>query len=160
LLCGERGMESVEPVRSLVRLAEQVRGDVALRTLFEGALEPAAVWRRVDTDTAFSTFRAAARKHIDLFGDRTLEELKLETLPLGERPEQLVPILRNYLRGGQNVDDMERHEQRIRQQAEEVVFSKLKVRPLRRALFSFVLDTCRWGIKTRENLRLARSRSF
>jgi pyruvate,water dikinase len=69
-------------------------------------------------------------------------------------------MIRNYLRGGQNVDDMERHEQAIRAAAETRVGARLRFRPLRRAVFSFVLSTCRWGIKTRENLRLARSRSF
>ena len=38
--------------------------------------------------------------------------------------------------------------------------ARLGLRPLRWLVFWFVLSTCRWGIKTRENLRLARSRSF
>jgi len=160
LLCGERGMESVEPVRSIVRLAERIRAHAGLRELFASDLGPAAVLARVNEDAAFADFAAAVRTHVEAYGDRTLEELKLETRTLADRPEQLVATLRNYLRGGQNVDDMERREQAIRRGAEEAVNARLAGHPVRRAVFRFVLSTCRWGIKTRENLRLARSRSF
>ena len=41
LLCGERGMDSVEPVRSIVRLAERVRREPALHALFTSSAQPA-----------------------------------------------------------------------------------------------------------------------
>jgi phosphohistidine swiveling domain-containing protein len=160
LLCGERGMDSVEPVRSVVRLAERVRAHAGLRDLFASGLDATAVLARVKEDAAFADFASAVRAHVEVYGDRTLEELKLETRTLADRPEQLVSTLRNYLRGGQSVDDMERREQAIRRGAEEAVQARLRGHALRRAVFRFVLSTCRWGIKTRENLRLARSRSF
>jgi pyruvate,water dikinase len=160
LFCGEEGVESVDPVRSALRLAQQVRSDAALRSLFEGPEGSEAVWFEVAANPRLSAFYAACEEHIRDYGDRTLEELKLETDPLGERPHDLVPALRNYLQGGQNVDDMTARERRIRNQAEKQVRAALRAHPVRRLMFGFVLRHARWGVKQRENLRLGRSRCF
>lgn len=158
LVCGEKGMESVEPVRSALRLTELVGADPALRSLFESDASDAEVWRRIATDPACAALHEAARRHFEQYGDRTLQELKLETPPLDETPEFLVAMIRNYLRGGKDVDTMERREREIRDRAEAQVVARLRGHPLRRLLFRFVLERSRRTIRHRENLRLARTR--
>ncbi len=158
LLCGEAGMESVEPVRSLVALSERIGADPAARELLETSAEPAVVWRRLHEGPRFAALAAGLDRHVAEFGDRSLEELKLETTTLADDPTGLVTILRNYVRGGKSVAAMESHERAIRSAAEAWARAGLRRHPGRRLLFSFVLRRCRWGLKARESVRLTRGR--
>jgi phosphohistidine swiveling domain-containing protein len=160
LLCGDTGMDSVEPVRSVLGLAAGVRADARLQTLFASDMSEQDVLGALHKDAAFEGFRADVARHISLYGDRTLHELKLETPTLEERPAFLVSMIRNYLRGGQNVDKIEERERETRERAERSIFDKLAGQPLRRTLFRFVLERYRRGVRFRENLRLARSRAY
>jgi pyruvate,water dikinase len=160
LLAGETGMESVEPVRSILSLAEEVRADARLRARFESDASEREIWKAIHGEAAFAPFRARLAEHFSRFGDRTLHELKLETPPAEENPAFVVSMLRNYLRGGQKLDVMEQRELAIRSRAEEAVARGLRFHPLRRSLFNWLLARVRSGIKHRENLRLARSRAF
>ncbi|MFI6772105.1 PEP/pyruvate-binding domain-containing protein [Nocardia sp. NPDC050412] len=159
LFCGEEGVDSVDPVRSALALTATVRADTALRELFEGPLEPHEVWKAL-AQREFADFRSACLRHIALFGDRTVDELKLETDPLGEHPDRLVPMLRNYLRGGQNIDEMAAREKRIRRDAERTAAKLFRGKLPQRLAFRFALGRAREHVKQRENMRLGRSRSF
>ncbi|MEU2088100.1 PEP/pyruvate-binding domain-containing protein [Nocardia beijingensis] len=159
LFCGEDGVDSVDPVRSALALTARVHADSALRALFDGPATAPEVWAALSEDR-FADFRAACLRHIAEFGDRTVDELKLETDPLGEHPERLVPMLRNYLRGGQNADDMIAREQAIRRAAEQTAAGLFDGKALRRAAFRLTLRLAREHVKQRENMRLGRSRSF
>ncbi|MET7773806.1 PEP/pyruvate-binding domain-containing protein [Nocardia sp. NPDC005366] len=160
LFCGEEGVDSVDPVRSALRLTATIRSDGALRDLFEGPLDARTLWKTL-SQPEFGAFRVACLRHIALFGDRTVDELKLETDPLGEHPERLVPMLRNYLRGGQNIDEMAAREKAIRREAQDAaaaLFGDGSV--IERLAFRFALGRAREHVKQRENMRLGRSRSF
>jgi pyruvate,water dikinase len=113
LLCGESGMESVEPVRSGLELAMHIRRNPKLAELFESPASAEEVLSKVEAEPAFSSFRQHLATHVDLYGDRTVNELKLETPPAQENPEFIVAVLRNYLRGGQNFDTIERETLRL-----------------------------------------------
>jgi pyruvate,water dikinase len=159
LLCGEQGMESVAPVRALVGIARRVRETPALLRAF-AEHDDAEIARRLRHDEALAQLRLALDDHLREYGDRALEELKLETPSLRERPEFLVAMIRNYVRGKQDVGAMERHEAGIRARAEARVASSLEGEPVRRKLFDLVLRASRRTVKNRENLRLARSRAY
>ncbi|WP_433526706.1 PEP/pyruvate-binding domain-containing protein [Nocardia pseudovaccinii] len=159
LFCGEEGVDSVDPVRSALALTATVRADAALRELFKGLLEPHEVWKTL-AQPEFADFRSACLRHIALFGDRTVDELKLETDPLGQHPERLVPMLRNYLRGGQNIDEMVAREKQIRRDAERTAARLFRGKLPQRLAFRFALGRAREHVKQRENMRLGRSRSF
>ncbi|RMG18829.1 MAG: hypothetical protein D6731_01160 [Planctomycetota bacterium] len=158
LLCGEAGVESVEPVRSALRLAERIRADEVLRDLFVSDASPSELWARLEGE-APGDFLEALEEHLRRYGDRMLHELKLETPPVEEDPSLLVASLRNYLRGGQTVATLEERERAIREAAEERVEAGLRGSPLRRRTFRWVLERTRRGVRLRENLRLCRSRS-
>lgn len=158
LLCGETEMKSVEPVHSLVALSQQIRDDAAARTLFESDAGSATVWAAIETDPRLRGLSRALGEHVRHYGDRSLGELKLETVTLTDDPTDLVAILRNYLRGGKSVVAMETHERAIRSAAEATVRKELARHPLRRVMFAFVLSHCRWGLKARENIRFTRGR--
>ncbi|HET8956383.1 MAG TPA: PEP/pyruvate-binding domain-containing protein [Solirubrobacterales bacterium] len=158
LLCGEPGMESIEPVRSLVALSERIGAAPAARELFAPGAAPKAVWARLHEEARFADLAADLDRHVARFGDRSLEELKLETTTLADEPAGLVAILRNYLGEAKSVAAMESHERAIRDAAEARVRAGLRHRPHRRPLFSFVLRRCRRGLKAREGVRLSRGR--
>ena len=158
LLCGETGVESVAPLRSLLRLAERVAQDARAAELFR-CVDDRTVWDALHADPAHADLAAALDRHVEEFGDRGLEELKLETPSLRERPEVAVRLIRGYAKGGLSVEAMERREQAVRRRAEAFARRRLGG-PLRRAAFAWVLGSARRAIANRENMRLARARLF
>jgi len=158
LLCGETGVESVAPLRSLLRLAERVAGDPQATELFRNE-DDRAVWEALHADPARADLAVALDRHVEEFGDRGLEELKLETPSLRERPEVAIRLIRGYATGGLSVEAMERREQAVRRRAEAFARRNLGG-PLRRAAFAWVLTSARRAIANRENMRLARARLF
>ncbi|WP_306357557.1 MULTISPECIES: PEP/pyruvate-binding domain-containing protein [unclassified Nocardia] len=159
LFCGEEGVDSVEPVRSALALATRAAADPALRALIDSDRDPARVWAELHDD-AHTEFLAAYRAHLAAYGDRTVDELKLETDSLEQHPEKLIPVLRNYIRRDIDFRTMTAEERRIRREAEVRLRRALRGRPLRWLLVRLVLAQARATVKQRENMRLGRSRCF
>lgn len=160
LLCGETGMESVEPVRSLIRLASEVRESDDLRGRFTRQPDDVALWTELQGDPTLADFRFRLDRHLRLYGDRTLGELMLENPSLHEEPERLVAMIRAQMSSTRTVEEMEAHERGIRKGAEARVSEGLGMSPLRGSLLRWVLKHTRTSVKYRENLRLARTRAF
>lgn len=158
LLCGEAGVESVEPVRSLVRLAELFRATPDLQVLMSEH-DDLGVWSTVQREPANAALREALDRYLAQFGDRGLEELKLDRPSFREQPEQLIRLIRGYTQGELTDETMERHEQAIRSDAEQYVRENLK-NPFKRLVFGFVVRNARLAVAYRENMRFARSRLF
>lgn len=157
LLCGESGVESVKPVRSIVRIAEMVRANPEWARLM--SLDDHDVWENIHHNEEYSRLRDALDEHLELCGDRGLEELKLERTTFREQPESLIGLTRQYYQIGLSVEEMERQEQRVRTRAEMVVRKDLKG-VLKRLVFSFVLKNARRAVVNRENMRFARTRVY
>jgi pyruvate,water dikinase len=160
LLCGEQGMQSVDPVRSLVAVAERVAGHPELAALFAPGRDDQDAWRAIQQDARYADVKDALGAHLSSYGDRILHELKIESPSLEDDPAFVVSMLRNYLRAERNVRDMEASENAKRRQAEARAAAALRGHPIRRALFRFVLGQTRRTLKHRENLRLARTRGM
>jgi pyruvate,water dikinase len=161
LFSGQEGVASVEPVRSLLDLTAAVEKEDRLRPLFEGAQTDAEVWRELQAsqDPAISDFRRLTARHIELYADRVLQELKLETPTLQENPSVLVAMIRNQLHSRSRLRILGGHERANRSRTEADIAARLRGYPLRRRIFDFVLRQARRTIKNREALRLARSRA-
>ncbi len=142
LLAGEGGLESVAPMHAALTMAEILRGKVSAALTEEEAF-------------AVPGFRAAWDEYIARYGDRCVNELKLETPSLRQDASFLWESLRNYLRappvttGG---------EQAVRVEAERRAFAPLH--GLRRVVFRWVLGMARARVRDRENLRFLRTRIF
>jgi pyruvate,water dikinase len=159
LLAGEGGIISTEPARRVMALARDVGADPALRAAFERQPDDAALWREIDTRDELKPLREAMGAYLEKFGDRCTNELKLETVTLGENPEFLVQMVRTYLRSGMTDPDAGRErEQEIRRAAEARVRAAL--RGPRRSVFMGVLRRTRERVRDRENLRFERTRVF
>jgi len=158
LLCREQGVESVAPVRSLVSLAETIRANPTYRELISGG-DSRGIWQRIQSEPQYAAVKDALETHLSAFGDRGLEELKLETKTFREEPEKLIDLIKNYCRHGLTMHDIDKQEKKIRNDAEEFLRQTLK-NPIKKLLFRFVLRKARMAVAYRENMRFARSRLY
>ena len=158
LLCGDRGMISAEPARRMREMAEIAAADpVLMARLCDGSLD--AILDEMERAPAFA---ARYRDYLERFGERCLEELKLESLTLHDDP---LPLLRaiGHLAHRIASPDRETHLSVVtepRADAERRAQEALAGRPLRRLVFRWVLRQARARIRDRENLRFERTRLF
>ncbi len=159
LLCGEHGAESVLSVHSLVSIAERMRAEPHLGELFNEG-DDGAVWRRICGESAYRSLKTAIDAHLETFGDRGVEELKLEKPSFREKPEALIVIIRNYYKLGLSVESMEAQKLEIKGKAAAFIRERLRKNPFKRFLFRFVLRNAHLAVTNRENMRFDRSRLY
>ena len=94
------------------------------------------------------------------FGDRTVGELKLETVTLRQDPSKFVHILQNYLKSGVDPHVLLTNDSTLRKDAEQELQIGLKSKWVRRVIYHRVLRATRNLVSERENLRFERTRGF
>ncbi len=158
LLCGEGGMISAEPAARVKALAEIARRDMALtEALCNGSL--AVINKEM---ARMPAFRDGYRAYLDKFGDRCLEELKLESPTLHDDPLLLlrsIGQLASRFASG-HAPPSSSNEADLRRRAEDRVRAALRFRPIRRLIFRWMLRNARGRVRDRENLRFERTRLF
>ena len=92
-LSGDKQIESTQPVRAMHQLATEARRQPKLRQLIMAL--PDSLHQQVQTQ--FPDFYQAVCRFIDQYGDRTVGELKLETITMRVAPLVFYRYLRNYL---------------------------------------------------------------
>ena len=158
LIGGEGGMVSAEPAILIRRLARLAADDTALlERLSSGSLPDirAELERRPE-------LRDGCRDYLAKFGDRTINELKLESVTLHEDP---LPLFRAIGAFGRQIAAARPARQvlspaRRRAAAWARVSRALARHPIRRLALSWVLKHARRRVRDRENLRLERTRLF
>ncbi|MBI4346152.1 MAG: phosphoenolpyruvate synthase [Elusimicrobia bacterium] len=155
LLCGEGGLISAEParrVRAMARLAADDRELIDALIDADAARVPSLLATRPELDRMLRAYLAE-------FGERCLEELKLETQTLGDDPAVLWRAVGQLARGGAGASGSG-IEVELRRKAEERARAALRGRPLKRLLFDWILKQARERVRDRENLRFERTRVF
>ena len=161
LIGGDGGMVSAEPA-------------VLLRRLARLAMHDAALLERLNTGTSdevradlehHGELRDGCRDYLAKFGDRTVNELKLESVSLHDDPLPLfraIGTIGRQLAAGAAEPSAATVSSgdRLRAQAAERVSRALARHPVRRLIFSWVLRSARRRVRDRENLRLERTRLF
>jgi len=157
LLCGDRrliSMQIAERIQQMAELATQHPDLVALltdgtRAEIEERLADSAELEEIYLD------------YLDRFGDRCLDELKLESNTVRDDPLSLFRAIGGYaelmLEGDAPASNVD---QRILADAEARMQSALVAHPLRRWVFTWVLKQTRRRVRCRENLRFERTRAF
>lgn len=156
LLCGEGGLISAEPahrVQAMAQLATERPGFIA--TLTQAPLDAALTAIR-----QFPEFAAQYDAYLAKFGDRCLEELKLESATLHDDPTTLVRSVGQFARRIAAEGPPQSVEAAIRVAAEAKAAAALKGHGLRSAVFGWVLRHARARVRERENLRFERTRLF
>lgn len=162
LIGGEGGIVSAEPAVRMQRLARLAAGNAALldRLVSDSAEE---ILASLDVQREF---RDEYRGYLARFGDRTVNELKLESTTLHDDPLPLfraVGALGRQIAAAGGADRSAAAPSsgdRLRTEARRRVDDALAHRPLRRLAFQFVLRHARRRVRDRENLRLERTRLF
>ncbi|MEK6705639.1 MAG: phosphoenolpyruvate synthase [Bdellovibrionota bacterium] len=157
LLCGEGNLESAEPTRELIRMADEVKRDPGLRELIENT-QPQDCLEAL-LQSPFTAFAERVNRYIDLYGFRCMNEMKLEEIDLYQDPSFLFVCLNNYLKSGQtDLEVYEKREREIRASAEARVRANLH--GPRRLIYLWSLKHARKAVKNRENTRFCRTRIY
>lgn len=155
LLCGIPGVESERPVIELLRLKEMVLVDAVLKALFEKDTQ--SILKALEKED-FINFNEQVKEFIRLYGDRTLEELKLESPNFRMNPGAFIDLIKSQLINNNTPQTFVEKQERIRSGAE------LKIRKKgnypKQLLFAYILSRTREAVKNRENMRLRRAMSY
>jgi pyruvate,water dikinase len=158
LLCAERGMISKEPAERVRRMAEIAAGTPEkVELLCHGKLS--AIRNQLHSAEALAR---EFHDYLEKFGDRCMEELKLESSTLFDDP---LPLLRSV---GQLAASIRKRgealesdtEAQLRHAAEARVKQALAAHPIKRLVFGSILAAARARVRDRENLRFERTRVF
>ena len=152
---GQGGMISAEPAARVSELAAIAASDAALIE----ALRQAPLAEALCAVRAVPAFRAKYEEYIAKFGDRCLEELKLESETLHENPLVLLRSVGELAHAPMAAREMKGHPDSA---AEAVKTMRISLRgsTLRRWLLMWVLSKATATVRQRENLRFERTRLF
>jgi phosphohistidine swiveling domain-containing protein len=155
LLTGAADMISAEPARRMLEMARAARAHPRLPLLMrDGSLETisAVLPEAPDVQALYNAYLAA-------FGERCLDELKLETATLHDDP---LPLFRAVGHLAMDMPSPSAATVRAdtRSRAERRVAQALTRKRWRRIVFSWVLRNARARVRDRENLRFERTRVF
>lgn len=159
LLCGGRQLRGAEIALSAVHLAEQVRADPELAALFTSE-QPRDVWDRLAAGELPHDFTAGVRKHLDRFGDRGLQELKLERPNLRDTPWELLKVVAQYAATEHTAAALDEVERASRLDGEAQLRTALPDHPVRRRILLQLFDQLRRFLYYREAGRYMRSELF
>ena len=153
LISCQGGIISAEPARRMMRMAETVRKcPVLLEVLEAGSLADIGL-----SLVKFPVFQSQFRSYLEKFGDRCLEELKLESLTLHDDP---LMLLRSVARMASRPMQAALSTSGLAAEAGRRVKTALAGHPLRKLVFDFVIGRTRDRVRDRENLRFERTRVF
>lgn len=153
LVSGEAGIISLEPVQRMREMADLVRNDAGFVTLLNNA-NIATIKQSL---AARGKFRKEFDAYLDRFGDRCMDELKLESHTLTDDP---LPLLRAVGQMAKMGDVRKPGSSNSRQDAEKKVLCAMRGSVLRRFIFKCVLGLARERVRDRENLRFERTRVY
>lgn len=157
LISGEGNLESAEPTKVLIKMADAVMGNPPLRALIE-TTPPEDTYEALSR-SSFKEFLSSVDDYLDRFGFRCMSEMKLEAKDLVTDPSYLFVCLKNYLRSGNTkLGVYEQREQELRKNAEQQAASHLK--GMKKHIYFWVLKHARKAVRNRENTRFARTRIY
>ncbi len=159
LLCGSQDIISVEPIHRSMSISRNISANKESKALFTN-YKPSEIWEAL-SNGQFPKIKEEIDTYIQLFGNRCVGELKLETISYGQDPTLFVKVIKSYVEQGiterQGTDNIE---DQLRQNAEDRINAKLKGKPIKRWWFRYALKKARDLVSNRENLRYERTRGF
>ncbi len=166
LLCGQGDLESTEPTKELMRIAEQIdKGPSSFRNWFITS-DSRKIWTQLNQPFEVAGLGESAIKisqafdsFLDRFGFRCINELKLEESDLHDDPTFVIQVVASYVKmKSYSIQTMEDREKEIRAKAEAIV--QKRIFGLKSEVYFWVLKHSRKAVKNRENLRFARTKIF
>ncbi|OUS28894.1 hypothetical protein A9Q99_10985 [Gammaproteobacteria bacterium 45_16_T64] len=160
LLCGnDETLLSVEIILSSVNIAEFARGNSELKQKFKDLSEH-ELWEEVKAKKVNAEFTEMVEKHLHYYGDRGLQELKLEQPMLRDTPWVLIKMVKQYVFADVTVESIRNHEQGVRDKAEVELARLLAGKTQKQRILNVLLPRLRRLIRHRENSRYCRSELY
>lgn len=159
LLGGGEEVESVEIILSVVRIADYINRHPEVRESFLGMDEQALVQRYREQALA-PELMTRLSDHIARYGDRSMEELKVENPSLREDPTVLFRGIRRFILSDIKPDVFQQAEMGKRADAEAVLERRFGRFSVRKQVLRGLLGHLRGVIAHRENARYCRSELF
>lgn len=155
LVRAQGGMISLEPAARLREMAQIAASNPQLVEI----LRQGHVAESVRAIRGIPELSRKYDEYLAKFGERCVDELKLESVTLHDDPSLLLRSIAEVAQGisaGYASAVLPASSSSAERRAKEV----LRRRPLRRLIFMWVLRNARLGIRARENLRFDRTRVF
>jgi phosphohistidine swiveling domain-containing protein len=156
MLSGGKVNRSALAVHSAVALATRAASEPALREALLSGEEAETLWRRVVDGLYGADFAAALDDHVRRYGDRGLQDNKLEAVTPRQQPWLVLQSVRAYLRQGQNVDGIVATGDRVRAEAWQEL-RRLCRNPVKRQALRMLFNAQRMFLRVREDTRFCRS---
>lgn len=159
LLAASDAVLTTEPIRQLPRILVAIQQYPALLESAQND-SPEAFYTALQSD-GFPEARQQFNTYVERWGERTVAELKLETVTYQQDPLMLVRLLQSQLiSGNSTANTFPSNLKESRQEAEDLVAQKLRGKFIKRRLFNYILRRARYFVSQRENLRYYRTRGF
>jgi phosphohistidine swiveling domain-containing protein len=150
---GLREIESAKPGREISRLASYVRGDEALRRIFEG--DPASILAAIAAsgERSVQVFNERFKRFLRTYGYRGIRELGLTTHVWAQRPESVIGLIKSQAErtDAQDPEQELREQEEKRERRTEEVEARLS--PIPRRKFRGLLKAAHQGIAGREQAK-------
>lgn len=156
LVSGAKDIITTEPIELSFEIVQEILANSEAKTLFE-TKSPLEIWKNIKV-SQFEEIRKLIKNYIYRWGDRSVGELKLETLTYHQHPEWYVAILKSYVLQG--ITKMVAGKTNLRADAEHLVRTQLAGKPIKKWIFNYILGKARYFVSNRENLRYERTRGF
>jgi pyruvate,water dikinase len=155
LVSGEAGIISLEPVRRMRKMASiAARKPKFAKVLRDGSMETMS--RHINSNRQF---RDEFDAYLKRFGDRCLDELKLESQTVADDPLPLLRAVGQLARVAKKPENNTANDD-ARAIAEARIDECLSGSFVRRFIFSATLKLARARVRDRENLRFERTRVY
>jgi pyruvate,water dikinase len=153
LLAGMGNMDSAESGLALWRLAVRARALPDVRRALESEADFATTRKSLQAVPGGAAFLAGWDAFMEQHGHHTRGEVDVMNPRWSETPDLVLDVLRSYLH--QEVGDpLAAHRQRGVERRQLAAACRARLRnPLKRLLFSWVLDQSQRGCRVRENLK-------
>lgn len=155
-ISGITNIESMKPIRMLIELA--------MHALKENLLEDLKQVKNNKMLEKYlsmnhSNFAKSFEQYIDVYGDRSFEELKLESSTFRVSPMTLVEKILEYTEDREKLNNISKF---LDNEENKKISNKLLERcgPIERQILNFLSAKAMLGIKNRETSRLNRSRIY
>lgn len=159
MLGGGKVNRSAQAVHSVVALAAQAAWSPALRDALLSDADPERLWSELIAGSHGAEFALALREHVRRYGDRALQDNKLEAITPREQPWTVLHQVRAYLRQGQAVQDSLATGEKVRRDAVRELRRHCR-NPLKRAVLRGLFTAMRTLLRMREDMRFCRSQMF
>ena len=158
LISGSKDIITTEPIELTLKIAALILKNPLATKLFKEN-DPPFIANAL-SGKEFYEIQDAIDNYIYLWGDRSVGELKLETITYKQNSENYLRVLGSYVsKGLENNSYFETKNSTVRETAELNVRSKLGG-PFKRWFFNYILRKARYFVSNRENLRYQRTRGF